>query len=164
MFSPDIKNFQTPPEICNFMASMVPYKNSRGIISHVLEPTPGKKQLVNSLLVKGYRVSYPDGDFWEMKHLVEKYDAVVMNPPFTPMRLGIRFLKRAMLLSDHIICLFPYLLLANSQQRQIEYQQWGMRKLITLPRDAFPGSRVQCCIMVLDKEFSGQTTFEYFTY
>ena len=71
-------NFQTPDHICTYMSSFLPA--NAGLI---LEPTPGKGKLVNAIKKRGSAVYSPiNFDLMENK----KFDWVVMNPPFTPMK------------------------------------------------------------------------------
>ena len=71
-------HFQTPVHVCKYMASFLP--ENAGLI---LEPTPGKGNLVKALEPHG-KVFIPD-DFNTM--IENKFDYIVMNPPFTPMSL-----------------------------------------------------------------------------
>lgn len=66
--------FQTPPEVCRYMASLIP--NS---VKSVLEPTPGIGNIVNEL--NGFKVTAPEDYFLLDKRL--KFDCVIMNPPFS---------------------------------------------------------------------------------
>ena len=64
-------DFQTLESVCKYMVSLIPDG-----ISTVLEPTPGKGNLVRAL--NGYQVTAPS-EFWDVSG---RFDAVVMNPPF----------------------------------------------------------------------------------
>lgn len=66
--------FQTPPELCKYMASLVPDGTRT-----VLEPTPGEGNLVNELS-KRFQVTAPE-DFFKLEKSV--FDCVVTNPPFS---------------------------------------------------------------------------------
>ena len=72
----------------------------------------------------------------------EKVDCVVGNPPFTPMKVGYDILNKCFELSDNIIFLMPWLALINSEKRTQLYMERGLKKIVHLPRKAFPGSRL----------------------
>lgn len=72
-------NFQTPERICHYMASFLPKNAGR-----ILEPTAGKGNLVKALESYG-NVIVPQ-DFYTMES--NRFDWIVMNPPFTPMKKG----------------------------------------------------------------------------
>ncbi len=102
-------DFQTPEKICKYMSSFLP-ENS----GDILEPTKGLGNLVKALCEKG-NVIAPDGDFFEMEK--RRYDWVVMNPPFTPMKKGYQILYECMDMADNIIALMPWLTIINGQKR-----------------------------------------------
>ena len=97
-------HFQTPEKICEYMGSFLP--ENAGLI---LEPTPGKGKLVKVLERYG-KVITPD-DFYTMEK--SRFDWIVMNPPFTPMKEGYNILYKCMGMTDNIIALMPYLLFAS---------------------------------------------------
>jgi hypothetical protein len=130
------------------MAAMLPAG-----VETVLEPTPGQGNLVKALVEEGYHVTAPN-DFWSV---AGRFDAVVMNPPFSPMAQGYQILFAVMEMSDVIIALMPWLTLINAKGRTETIRQFGLRSVTHLPRDAFPGSRVQTCILYLDKGYQGET-------
>jgi len=144
----DTINFQTPDWLCREMVSLIP-----STARTILEPTPGAGKLVSHLT--GYEVTAP-ADFWTVSG---KYDAVVMNPPFSPMVTGYKILFRCMELSDVIIAVMPWLTLINSERRTKAIKEWGMKSVTHLPRKAFAGARVQCCILFMVKEYTGRTEF-----
>lgn len=146
-------NFQTPENICNYMAGFLP--DNAGTI---LEPTPGQGNLVATLESKG-SVMAPK-DFFSMPS--GRFDYVVMNPPFTPMARGYKILFRCMEYSDHIIALMPWLTLINADRRTKKLIDFGLVSITHLPRTAFKGSRVQTCIIQLSKGFTGETKFILF--
>jgi type I restriction-modification system DNA methylase subunit len=131
------------------MAAMLPAG-----VETVLEPTPGQGNLVKALEEQGYQVTAPK-DFWSVSG---RFDAVVMNPPFSPMAQGYQILFAVMEMSDVVIALMPWLTLINAKGRTETIRQFGLRSVTHLPRDAFPGSRVQTCILYLDKGYLGPTT------
>lgn len=142
-------DFQTPEWICKIMIRQVPLSAKT-----FLEPTPGAGNLVNAI-----KAQFPDSIIYEglPYHCV---DCIVANPPFTPMKLGYEMLDTFFKLSDHIIILMPWLALINSEKRTQEYMNRGLKQIIHLPRSAFPGSRVQTCILVFEKGYPGQVTFQ----
>lgn len=50
-----------------------------------------------------------------------------------------------------IIILLPWLALINSERRVRKYIEKGLKKVVHLPCKAFPGARVQTCILVFQK-------------
>lgn len=145
-------NFQTPEWICNLMVSLIP-PHCRTI----LEPTPGKGNLVRALKKqKGFIITAPK-DFWKLtnSYRVQCYDAIVMNPPFSPASVGYRFLFKCMALSDNIVALVPWWCLINSQERSQRIFEFGLVEVYHLPRSAFPGARIQTCIIKLQKGYLG---------
>lgn len=160
--------FQTPPAICRYMASLVP-EGSRT----VLEPTPGDGNLVSELS-KYFKTTAP-ADFFQMGK--SRFDCVVMNPPFSieyafgmpteinkkGSQVGYHILKGCMEMSYNIVALLPWFILTNSEKRMKEIKAWGLKKVCIVPRRWFPGSRASNCILVLEKGYSGKielTTFE----
>jgi type I restriction-modification system DNA methylase subunit len=146
-------DFQTPAWVCNYMAGLVPLSAQT-----ILEPTPGKGNLVNSLEKLKYQVTAPD-DFWQLPS--GKWDYVVMNPPFTPMPLGYKILYACMEKTDRVIALMPWLTLINSERRTKALKDYGLRQVAHLPRSVFKGSRVQCCIIDLERGYTGITELHW---
>jgi len=144
-------NFQTPIQVCEYMVSLL----NQTYYESILEPTPGLGNLSNAAKSRGV-VSSP-GDFFQMGQ--ERFDAIVMNPPFTPMELGYKILFSCMEMSDEIVALMPWLTLINSQKRTNTLMTFGMQSVTHLPRTIFKGSRVQCCVIHLVKNYSGKTIF-----
>jgi hypothetical protein len=144
-------HFQTPERICDYMASFLP--ENAGLI---LEPTPGKGKLVKSLQNKG-NVFAPD-DFYLMTE--NKFDWIVMNPPFTPMSEGYKILYRCMDMTENIIALLPYLAIINGEKRTQDIMNWGLKSITHLPRSIFKGSRVQTCILEMKHGYIGDTIFK----
>lgn len=143
-------HFQTPAHVCEYMASMVSGNNLT-----ILEPTPGKGNLVRAL--EGYgKITAPD-NFNNVSG--EWFDWIVMNPPFTPMKEGYRILYECMAMSDNIITLMPYLTIINSKKRTNDIMDWGLKSITHLHRNVFKGSRVQTCILEMRKGYTGDTVF-----
>ena len=99
----------------------------------------------------------PDGNFFEMEK--RRYDWVVMNPPFTPMKKGYQILYECMEMSDNIIALMPWLTIINGQKRTADIMEFGLVSITHLPRSIFKGARVQTCIMQMRKGYKGRTEF-----
>ena len=147
--------FQTPEWVCEIMAKMI----SELIIfpETILEPTSGAGNLVKAIDERyPSSIIYTPGDFFKFD---EGVDIIVGNPPFTPMKLGYDMLKRCFELSDNIIMLMPWLALINSEKRTQLYMDRGLKKVVHLPRRAFPGSRVQTCIMQLQEGYHNEIIF-----
>lgn len=145
-----IAGFQTPEKVCNYMSSFLP--NDAGTI---LEPTSGLGNLVKALKQKG-NVIAPQ-DFFDMKK--QRFDWVVMNPPFSPMSKGYQILYECMEMSDNIIALMPWLTMINGQKRTNDILEFGLVNITHLPRNIFNGARVQTCILQMSKGYNGKTEF-----
>lgn len=145
----DTINFQTPDWICEEMVKMIPPH-----VITVLEPTPGCGNLVKAL--NGYIVTAPEN----FCIVGGKFDAIVMNPPFSPMMQGYRILFRCMEMTDNIIALMPWLTIINSEKRTRAIMEFGLKSIIHLPRNVFRGARVQCCILNMQRYFNKYTEFK----
>ena len=161
------KEFQTPPEVCRYMASLVP----EGVVT-VLEPTRGIGNLVKEL--HPYAVTAPDDYFLLDKKLT--FDCVVMNPPFSAksailsnapkqyandkgMKIGYRLLLDCMQKSDIIIALVPWFTLTDSDVRLRYLKKFGLKRITALPRKTFEYARIQTCVLELHKGYAGPTEF-----
>ena len=144
-------HFQTPEKICEYMGSFLP-KNA-GLI---LEPTPGKGKLVK--ILEQYGIVITPDDFYTMEK--GRFDWIVMNPPFTPMKKGYEILYECMNMTDNIIALMPYLTIINGEKRTQDIMDWGLKSITHLPRSVFKGSRVQTCILEMSRGFDGDTIFK----
>jgi hypothetical protein len=133
------------------MASFLP-KNA-GLI---LEPTPGRGNLVKVL--EQYGEVFSPNNFYEMTE--NRFDWIVMNPPFTPMKEGYDILYKCMDMSDNIIALMPYLTIINGEKRTNDIMKWGLKSITHLPRSTFKGSRVQTCILEMKRGYDGDTIFK----
>lgn len=163
-------NFQTPPEICEYMADMVPFWSKR-----ILEPTPGIGNLVNALkkLPNVEEIITPDDYFLLNKG--QRFDCIVMNPPFTTksadmtnapkdlnlkgMKLGYYILKECMKMSDHVIALMPWFTLSDSDVRMRHFTQYGIKSITPLPRKTFQYARIQTVVLELMKGYQSKTKF-----
>lgn len=143
-------DFQTPLDICEYMISFLP--NNAGSI---LEPTAGEGNLLKYCEQKGH-VTAPK-NFFSLKD--ERFDWIVMNPPFSPMKLGYTILYSCMNKSDQIIALMPWLTLINGEKRTKDIIEFGLVSITHLPRTAFKGSRVQTCILEMKKGHTQTTKF-----
>lgn len=148
--------FQTPPVVAGYMASMLP--DNAGTI---LEPTPGLGNIVEAIKSKGTVIA---PRMFEDLPVGGTYDYAVMNPPFTPMKEGYRYLKEVMSMTDNIVALLPWFILINSDRRMIELKTWGLVSVTALPRKTFPGCRIQCCVLELKKGYQGETEFKSFSF
>lgn len=137
-------DFQTPREVCAYMASLLPRDPGT-----ILEPTPGEGNLVSELRKLGGRVFAPS-DFFALSPR-RRFDWVVMNPPFSPMNVGYEILYRCMQLSDRIVALMPWLTIINSAKRTRDLLDFGLVSVTHLPRNTFKGARVQTCVLHLEK-------------
>jgi type I restriction-modification system DNA methylase subunit len=142
--------FQTPENVCRYMSSFLP--DNAGTI---LEPTSGLGNLVNELKHKGNVIA--PKEFFAIKK--QRFDWVVMNPPFTPMALGYKILFECMEMSDNIIALMPWLTIINSQKRTNDIIKFGLVSITHLPRSIFKGARVQTCILQMSKGYNGKIEF-----
>lgn len=174
----DIKDqFQTPPEVATYMASLIPPSSF-----HILEPTPGQGNLSRATgnlgisTGKSFLIDSP-GNFFKLKGTV-KYDAVIMNPPFSEkhafgvpadldlkgMRMGYYMLKRCMGWSDNVIALMPWFTLLDSDVRTRELKEYGLISVTSLPRKTFGYSRIQTCVLQLQKGYKGETLLKTFNF
>ena len=159
--------FQTPPEVCKYMASLIP-AGART----VLEPTPGIGNIVAQL--SGYDVTAPD-DYFDLDKN-QRFECVVMNPPFSSksafsvpeylnksgMRLGYHILTECMNMSDNVIALMPWFTLSDSDVRLRALKKYGMKSLTALPRKTFEYVRIQTVVIELQKGYKGETAFKVF--
>jgi type I restriction-modification system DNA methylase subunit len=140
----------------------------------ILEPTPGLGNIVKALEVKSkFQITTADDFFLLNKN--EKYDCIVMNPPFSSksafidnapsdaetkgMKLGYYILKQCMEMSDNIIALMPWYTIADSDVRMRYLKTYGIKSLTSLPRKTFEYARIQTVIIELEKGFASQTVF-----
>ena len=146
-------DFQTPEIVCEYMADFLPDNAGR-----ILEPTSGMGNLVRVLERHGEVISPNDFFLLEEKW----FDWIVMNPPFSPMKVGYDILYSCMGMSDNIIALMPWLTMINGERRTGDIMEFGLRSITHLPRTIFTGSRVQTCILEMRKGFDGETIFRNF--
>lgn len=160
-------DFQTPPDVCKYMASLIPPGAQT-----VLEPTPGIGNIVSQL--SGFKVTAPK-DYFKLDKQ-QRFDSVVMNPPFSSksafgvpdhlnrsgMRLGYIILMECMNMSDNVIALMPWFTLSDSDVRLRALKKYGMKSLTALPRKTFEYVRIQTVVIELQKGYKGETAFKVF--
>lgn len=161
--------YQTPKEICDYIVSMIP-----DFAHSILEPTPGKGNLVASLIEKNkYSVTAAD-DFFKINKKL-KYDCIVMNPPFSSnsaylenapkdidlkgMKVGYHILEECMKMSDNIIALMPWFTISDSDVRFRNLRNFGIKSVTPLPRKTFNYARIQTVILQLQRGYQGNTNF-----
>lgn len=166
-------DFQTPPEVCKYMASLVPDECRK-----ILEPTAGSGNLKKALENFGFDVTAPD-DFFLLPKI--KFDAVVMNPPFSEkftflenapesytshkgMKVGYRILVDCMELADKVIALMPWFTISDSDRRLRYLKSYGLKAITALPRKTFQYTRIQTMVLELDRNHQGTTEFKVFDY
>lgn len=150
----DNENFQTPDWVIEVIKKEIPCN-----IETILEPTPGNGNIVSALKTN-FKIIYPKGDYFKMNHDIAKYDCIIGNPPFSPMKKGYDILYDIMNKTDLIIMVMPWLTLINGEKRLKDITEYGLKKIIHLPRSAFKGSRVQTCIIIMEKGHIRETVFQ----
>jgi type I restriction-modification system DNA methylase subunit len=121
----------------------------------ILEPTKGDGNLIKAIEGKGNIIA-PE-NFFDLEP--QTFDWIIMNPPFSPMTLGYQILYNCINMSDNIIALMPWLTIINSERRTKKIIDFGLKSITHLPRNIFPGSRVQTCILEIKKGYSGDIKF-----
>lgn len=170
-------DFQTPVDVCLYMASMVPPLSEK-----ILEPTPGIGNLVEAIKLEyqkrndiNYEITAP-ADFFTLKE--SRFDCIVMNPPFSSkyafmenapegfdklgMRLGYYILTECMKMSNNIIALMPWFTISDSDVRLRYLKDYGLKSVTALPRKTFQYARVQTVVLELEKEFKQETIFKVY--
>lgn len=168
-------NYQTPKEVCSYMASLVPEDAVK-----VLEPTPGLGNLVEALFKRGFFPEFPEDYFMEReRYLKTNWDCIIMNPPFSSksafmenapvewqdqigMKFGYKMLLEMMSISDNIIALMPWFTISNSDVRLRRIKKFGLKSVTALPRKTFKYIRIQTMVLELEKGFQGETAFKVF--
>ncbi len=161
-------DFQTPIPVARYMVSLLP-----DWAQDVLEPTPGIGNIRNEIIKSGRMVTAPD-NYFDLDPK-EKFQAVVMNPPFAHkftnmegapitvakagMRMGYWFLTDCMRRSDHVVALMPWFTISDSDVRMRALKRWGIRSITALPRKTFQFARIQTMVIYLEHGFKGETGF-----
>lgn len=148
-------DFQTPIHVCKYMVSLIPIE-----CNTVLEPTPGAGNLVQAIKDVGFFTPIVTENFWDIINL--RPDAIVMNPPFTPMAEGYKILYQTMLMTENIIALMPWLTIINSSKRTENIRKFGLKSITHLPRNIFAGARVQTCILQMIKGYCRKTELRFY--
>jgi len=168
-------NFQTPTNVCKYMASLVP-----DTAKYVLEPTPGLGNLVKALKEKGFEVDHPEDYFLNRTEILKtKYDCIVMNPPFSSksaflenapdewvaeygMKFGYKMLLEMMNLSNNVIALMPWFTISASDVRLRRLKRFGLKSVTALPRKTFQYARIQTMVIELEKGYEQEANFKVF--
>lgn len=169
-------DFQTPHNVCKYMASLIPYKSE----AKFLEPTPGVGNLVAAIRERfpreqTHQIVAPK-DFFLLEN--QKFDSIIMNPPFSSksaflkhaptgsnkfgMRLGYFILQECMNMSDNVIALMPWFTISDSDVRLRSLYDFGLKSLTALPRKTFQYARIQTVVIELRKGYTGPTEFKVF--
>lgn len=162
-------NFQTPPHIAKYMIDMIP-----SWATTILEPSPGRGNIVNQLLLRArFQVTSPE-NFFELPPAY--YDCVIMNPPFSEkngfevppelnlkgLKLGYYFLNECLQRSNYVIALMPVFVITDSDVRNRYFKKYGLKSITLLPRKTFQYSRIQTCILEFNGGWIGTTTFRFY--
>ena len=147
-------DFQTPIWVCEIMVGLV-----KGYPKTILEPTPGAGNLVNVIKTKFPNSTIYAPDRFETLGDIH-VDYIIANPPFTPTKESYIWMSKFFESSNNIIVLMPWWSIINSQKRTKEYVNWGLKRIIHLPRKAFPGIRVQTCVLVFQRGYRGDIIFK----
>ncbi|WP_299673291.1 hypothetical protein [uncultured Tenacibaculum sp.] len=160
-------DFQTPTDVAKYMVNMLPSD-----IVDVLEPTAGLGRIKTELELKGYNVTAPEDYFLLEK---KKFDAVVMNPPFSGkslivdnaplkfhgkgMQAGYMILWECMQMADTVIALMPWFTISDSDPRMRSIKRYGLKSITVLPRKTFDYTKIQTCVLELKKGWTADTIF-----
>ena len=147
-------DFQTPEWLCEYMCSLVP-KDA----IFILEPTPGEGNLVRELERIGCSVLAPS-NFWKIDPSLT-FDAVVMNPPWSPNQYAYDFLYAVMEITDVIIALMPWYTLINGDRRTDDILDFGLKSVGHVYRRAFRGARVQPVLLEMMRGYRGDIKLEF---
>ena len=162
-----MNDFQTPPLVCKYMASLVPPG-----VKTIWEPTPGEGNIVRALT--DYEVvTFPD--YFQVDKKL-RFDAIVMNPPFSTktafgvpegfkkvgMGLGYHILHQCMEMSDNVIALMPMFTISDSDRRQKHLKNYGLISITSLPRKTFQYARIQTVVLQLQHGYLGPTEYKVF--
>lgn len=166
-------DFQTPPDVAKYMVSLIPPGTKT-----VLEPTPGKGNILREITNAGFQATAPTDFFLLDKN--QRFDCIVMNPPFSHkftimnnaplhyfkngggMRVGYSILMDCLLKSDVVIALMPWFTLSDSDVRIRQLKKYGMKSITSLPRKTFEFSRIQTIVMEMHKGYTGPTEFKVY--
>lgn len=157
--------FQTPPFVCNYMASMIP-----DWVKTVLEPTPGIGNLVKAVPDRCEVTAAEDFFTFNKK---KRFDCVIMNPPFSPssafnlptefeskgLQLGYHIMNDCLNMTDNVIALMPWFTISDSDKRLRSIYRYGLKSVTALPRRTFQYMRMQTCILEMERGWNKPTLF-----
>lgn len=162
-----INDFQTPEDVARYMASLLP-----PTVTTAFEPTKGRGNLVRALERRSIEVTAPD-DYFLFDLKKNKFDAVVMNPPFAAkyaimdnadirysrsgMKLGYQILLECMKLAPITVALMPAFTISDSDVRARYLMNYGLVSITALPRSTFKYARIQTYVILLQKGYTGKT-------
>lgn len=164
-----VKDFQTPPDVAEYMCSLIP-----STAKTILEPSVGSGNMLQFLTDK--IILTPENFFTMDGDLT--FDCVVMNPPFshhstfglpedlklTGMKVGYYFLTECMKKTNNVIALMPWLTIADSDVRLRHFMDYGLKSITALPRKTFLYARIQTCILELENGYQGKTEFKSYEF
>ena len=142
-------SIETPDWLCQIMVNMIPQG-----VKEVLEPTPGKGNLVRVLKTNGYEVIAPE----KFENLNNSYQCIVMNPPFTPSALAFEIFFSCLGKSDSIIAIMPWSIL-NSDRRMKYLQVFGLVQFCAVSRNSFGPSSRGGVLLILQRHHTEPTIF-----
>lgn len=163
--------FQTPKFVCEYMVDLLsPFK-----VKHVLEPTPGEGNILNTLRNRKYCTHTVD-DYFDLPK-DKRYDAVVMNPPFNcayadltkasnskeliGLKFGYFMLEEAMKRANVVVALLPVFTIIDSDIRTKQILDFGLVGITQLPRKTFGYTRIQTVILCLNKGWKKRAWYHY---
>jgi hypothetical protein len=153
--------FQTPDWVTHKMCDLLNFKPEI-----ILEPTPGEGFMVKILQSRfpQSNVLYPQ-DYWKYRKYGPYFrpEVIIANPPFSPMKKGYDFLFDFMELTDRIISIMPWYSIIQSVKRTQKILNFGLKRVIHLPRSVFRGSRVNCCVLDLHFGYHGPVALEFWS-
>ncbi len=162
-------NFQTPPRIAEYMCRKAHLywkfkKSYPGHMAKVLEPTPGLGNIIGAGNDVGFTMCGPGSEnywkSWSYQQDVDYFDMVIMNPPFTPHTEMTKFIEDAMEKAPYIVALLPVNAI-TSHRKLTKFMNFGLNSVTMLSRNTFP-NKVAVCILELDRNHKGFTTFKQF--
>ena len=152
-------DFQTPDWVTHRMCDLV-----EGSPASILEPTPGEGKMVKVLQNRfpDSLVLYPKTDYWTFRENGPQFkpDLIIANPPFSPMKEGYRFLFDFMAITDRVISIMPWYV-NQSVRRTKSILQYGMKRMVFLPRSVFRNCRTNCCVLDLQRGYRGTVEWVY---
>jgi len=167
--------FQTPPAVADYMASLLPYQQRQ----LVLEPTPGEGNLVRALQKTGCAVTAENNffDLLKIKYPIKMetpvFDAVVMNPPWSwelvqnvpdwlttadkNLSCAQFFLQNCLDFAPVVIALLPWNSLLDSPKSTKIIKHYGLVSVTGLGRNVFKRVPVRTGVYNLQRGYQGKT-------